>query len=250
MRRADRLFQIILLIGNAQSISGNQIARSMGVTVRTVYRDIRDLIKSGVPIQGEAGVGYRMKRGYQIPPLMFTDEEMQSLYLGVSIVRAWADVGMASASAQVLAKVEAVLPAAARPKMAYGAMIVPGQHVPAVISDNLSALRGAISLGRKVAFSYPRPFAERIDRVVQPLILAYWGGCWTLGAWCEFARDFRTFRVDGVYSLRVLTETFERQESKLLDYFAATPEHDAVLGEVVDALKNAEKKWPSASSSN
>jgi predicted DNA-binding transcriptional regulator YafY len=115
MRRSDRLFQIVLKIGGAQLITGKQLAQSLGVTPRTVYRDIRDLVRSGVPIQGEAGVGYRLNRGYQIPPLMFTDEELQALHLGVSIVRTWADAGLAEASEQVLAKVEAVLPAAIRP---------------------------------------------------------------------------------------------------------------------------------------
>src|SRR5450432_429944 len=150
MRRSDRLFQIVLKIGGAQLITGKQLAQSLGVTPRTVYRDIRDLVRSGVPIQGEAGVGYRLNRGYQIPPLMFTDEELQALHLGVSIVRTWADAGLAEASEQVLAKVEAVLPAAIRPKLTFKAMIVPGANVPTVISDHLSALRGAINARRKV----------------------------------------------------------------------------------------------------
>ena len=81
MRRSDRLFQIVLKIGGAQLITGKHLAKALGVTTRTVYRDIRDLVRSGVPIQGEAGVGYRLNRGYQIPPLMFTDEELQRLQL-------------------------------------------------------------------------------------------------------------------------------------------------------------------------
>src|SRR5471032_1519522 len=125
MRRSDRLFQIVLKIGGAQLITGKQLAKSLGVTPRTVYRDIHDLVDSGVPIQGEAGVGYRLLRGYQIPPLMFTDEELQALHLGASIVRTWADAGLGKAAGQVLAKVDAILPAAVRPKLAYGAMIVP-----------------------------------------------------------------------------------------------------------------------------
>ena len=116
MRSTDRLFQIVLTIGRERTITGKRLAEMLGVTTRTVYRDIRSLIQSGVPIEGEAGVGYRLRRGYQIPPLMFTDEELQALHLGASIVRTWADAGLAVAAGQVLAKVDAVLPAASRPK--------------------------------------------------------------------------------------------------------------------------------------
>jgi predicted DNA-binding transcriptional regulator YafY len=247
MRSADRLFQIVLTIGRERTITGKRLAEILGVTTRTVYRDIRSLIDSGVPIQGEAGVGYRLRRGYQIPPLMFTDEELQALHLGASIVRTWTDASLAGAAEQVLAKVDAVLPPASRPKLTYGAMIVPGGHVPTIIADHLSMLRGAINVRRKVTFNYPRPFAECSDRIVRPLVLAYWGGSWTLGAWCENVADFRTFRVDGISGLEVSNETFDdEQDRKLADYLAAAPAHDAVLGGVVDALKSGSKLWPTA----
>jgi predicted DNA-binding transcriptional regulator YafY len=251
MRPADRLFRIVLTIGRERIITGKRLAEVLGVATRTVYRDIRCLINAGVPIQGEAGVGYRLRRGYQIPPLMFTDEELQALHLGASIVRTWADAGLAQAAEQVLAKVDAVLPAAIRPKLTYGAMIVPGGHVPTVIADHLSVLRGAISARRKVTFNYPRPFAECSDRIVRPLVLAYWGGSWTLGAWCENVSDFRTFRVDGIAGLEVASETFnDEQDRRLADYLAAAPGHDAVLGGVVDALKCGNTLWPTATMPN
>ena len=126
-------------------------------------------------------------------------------------------------------------------------MIVPGGHVPTVIADHLSVLRGAIGARRKVILNYPRPFAERTARLVRPLVLAYWGGSWTLGAWCESVADFRTFRVDGISGLEVSSETFDDgPERRLADYFAASSAHDAVLGGVVDALKTGEGLWPTA----
>ena len=247
MRRADRLFQIVLTMGRQRIVTSKRLAQELGVTTRTVYRDIADLIRSGVPIDGEAGVGYRLRRGYHVPPLMFTDEELQALHLGASIVRTWTDAGLAKAAEQVLAKIDVVLPAAVRPKLAYGAMIVPGGHVPKVIADHLSTLRRAIGTRHKVVFDYPRPFAERTSRIVRPLVLAYWGGSWTLGAWCETAHEFRTFRVDGIVNLVTSKEVFpERQGQRLADYLAAAPTHDAVLGAVVDALKSGEPPWQSA----
>jgi predicted DNA-binding transcriptional regulator YafY len=247
MRSSDRLFQIVLKIGHERIITGKRLAEILGVTTRTVYRDIRCLIASGVPIQGAAGVGYRLGRGYQIPPLMFTDEELQALHLGASIVRTWADAGLAGAAEQVLAKVDAVLPASSRPKLTYGAMIVPGGHVPTIIADHLSVLRGAINARRKVVLNYPRPFSRRADRIVRPLVLAYWGGSWTLGAWCESVSDFRTFRIDGISGLEVSSETFDDEpDHKLADYIAASSAHDAVLSGAVDALTSGSKLWPTA----
>ncbi len=247
MRRANRLFQIVLTIGQERVVTGKRLAQLLGVALRTVYRDIGDLVRSGVPIEGEAGVGYRLRRGYQVPPLMFTDEELQALHLGVSIVRAWADAELADAAQRVLAKVDAVLPDAVKPKLAYGAMIVPGGHLPAMIGDHLSSLRRAISGRRKVRLTYPRPFAERSERTIRPFVLAYWGGSWTLGGWCELAEDFKTFRVGGIARLEVSVETFgEEKGRRLADYLAAAPSHDAVLGGVVDALKVGEVLWPTA----
>ena len=245
MRRADRLFQMILEIGNAQVITGKQLAQSLGVTIRTIYRDIGDLTASGVPIEGEAGVGYRLRRGYQVPPMMFTDEELQALHLGVSIVRTWSDAKLAAAARQALAKVEAVLPIAARPRAAHVNIIVPTGHVPVAIADNLSLLREAIRSRRKVSFDYPRPFSEKAERLVRPLVLIYWGGAWTLGSWCQNANDFRTFRLDVISKLRMQNGVFGDEQGRQVDeYLKALPTHDAVLGAVVDALQAAEKPWP------
>ena len=226
-------------------VTGRHIAEALGVTTRTIYRDVADLIRTGVPIEGEAGVGYRLGRGYQVPPLMFSDEELQALHLGASIVRTWSDVGLAKAAEQVLAKVDAVLPPAVRPKMAYGAMIVPGGHVPQAISDNLSVLRHAISERHKVLFDYPRPFADQTQRTVLPLVLAYWGGSWTLGGWCENVDAFRTFRLDGILALSVSKDVFPEQDGRRrADYLADASTHDAVLGAVTDALRAGEIVWP------
>ena len=110
---------------------------------------------------------------------------------------------------------------------------------------HLGLWRGPVGPRRKVALNYPRPFAETSDRVVRPLVLAYWGGSWTLGAWCENVADFRTFRVDGISGLELSSETYADEPGRrLADYLAAAAGHDAVLGGVVDALKSGEKLWP------
>ncbi|MEA3410707.1 MAG: HTH domain-containing protein [Pseudomonadota bacterium] len=110
MRRADRLFQIILLLGRGRVLTAKRMAGELEVSERTIYWDIADLMASGAPIDGEAGVGYRLRPGYQVPPLMFDTEELEALAFGVSVVRAWADPALAKAGERVLSKIYAVVP--------------------------------------------------------------------------------------------------------------------------------------------
>ena len=109
MRRADRLFQIVLMLGRGRVTTAKRIAERLGVSERTIYRDVSDLMGTGVPIQGEAGVGYALRRGYQIPPLMFDEDELQALVFGADVARSWGDAAIADAADRILAKVDAVL---------------------------------------------------------------------------------------------------------------------------------------------
>ena len=245
MRRSDRLFKIILMIGRRRVVTGQQLAKVLGVTTRTIYRDVKDLILSGVPVEGEAGVGYRLRPGSHVPAMMFTDEELQALHLGGSIVRVWADAGLAEAAAAALAKIDSVLPAELQSKPLLAGIVVPGAHVSAIGAHNFSILRGAIQHRHKVMFNYPRPFALQAERLVRPLALSYWGGSWTLGAWCETTCDFRTFRVDGMLKLRTSGEIYAQESGRgLRDYLEGAVEHDAVLGNAADALRQDEPLWP------
>lgn len=114
MRRADRLFQLVQFLRTRRAATGQQIAEELRVSVRTVYRDIIDLQTSGIPIRGEAGVGYRLERGFELPPLTFTSEELEGLALGARIVAAWGDPGLASAVNSAMTRIESVLPPALR----------------------------------------------------------------------------------------------------------------------------------------
>lgn len=245
MRRADRLFRIVLLLSRGRLATGSELARGLGVSTRTLYRDIADMVRGGVPIEGEAGVGFRMRSGYQVPPLMFTQEELQALQLGAGIVRGWADAGLRSAAESLLAKVEAALPAALRPQLVGGGLIVPERPVPPAIGNSLAVLRGAIRRGRKMRFTYLRPFADQAERIVWPLGLIYWGGAWTLAAWCELRAGFRSFRVDALRDPVMLAAAVPKQGGRgLRDYLDTVPPGDAVLGNMVDALRDAGRPWP------
>ena len=216
MRRADRLFQLVQRLRRRRAVTAAQLAEALGVTVRTVYRDVQDLVASGVPIRGEAGVGYALDRGFDLPPLMFNETEVEALVLGARVVRGWADAGLAAAAEDVLAKVEAVLPRELRQRMADSALHAVNFHESAAQRASLGSLRAAIRERRKVAFAYEDRKSATTSRTVLPLGLFYFGPVWSLGAWCELRRDFRTFRLDRVSELRVLAETFPVERGRTL----------------------------------
>ncbi len=221
MRRADRLFRLIQLLRHDRVLTARDLADELEVSERTIYRDVQDLTLSGVPIQGEAGVGYRLMRGFNLPPLMFDEEELAALLLGARMVRAWTDKGLSRAAGQVLAKVEAVLPEGLRPELERHDVFVPAFNVDEPFAEILRLLRPAIRDRMKVRFDYRRLDGESSRRTVWPLGLAFWGKVWTLAAWCELRESLRTFRVDRMEDLLHLEDTFEETRGRTLrDYVA------------------------------
>ena len=221
MRRADRLFQLTLLLGREKTLTGDWLAACLGVSRRTVYRDIGDLSRSGVPIEGEAGVGFRLRRGYHIPPLMFSAEELQALVFGARLVQSCADEGLGKAAEALLAKVDAALPAHLKPKLEDTGLQVPDFRVSPEIKRSLRELRGAVSGRIRIVFRYTQGDGATIDAQVRPLCLRYLGGTWTLGAWSECDAAFRVFRVYRMASLVVTGEPFPIERGHELGEFLA-----------------------------
>lgn len=222
MRRADRLFQLIVLLGRRRSVTGDWLAERLGVSRRTVYRDIRDLSLSGVPIHGEAGVGFQLSAGYQLPPLMFTPEEIQALVFGARLVQSCADEGLHAAADTAIAKVDAALPASLKHWMDDPGLIVPDFRVSIEVKRVLRELRSAVSGGRVVAFQYTQGDGSVIAPRVHPLCLRYIGGTWTLGGWSVTESAFRVFRVYRIQELEITAERFARQRGRsVADFLAA-----------------------------
>lgn len=221
MRRTDRLFQIILLLGRGRVVTARRMAEDLEVSERTIYRSIADLVAAGVPIDGEAGVGYRLRPGYQVPPLMFDAEELEALALGAGMVCAWADAELARAAGRALAKVDAVLPKGLRERWDKERLLAPACFTPPTTVTGMSQLRKAIDQCLMVHMSYAREDGERSKRVVWPLGLVFWGTKWTLGAWCELRGEFRTFRLDRIQSLELLPSQFPMTQGRQFkDYLA------------------------------
>jgi predicted DNA-binding transcriptional regulator YafY len=221
MRRADRLFQLTLLLGRGKVLTGGQLSERLGVSKRTVYRDIDDLALAGVPIEGEAGVGFRLRGGYQIPPVMFTPDEIQALVFGARLVQSCADDGLHEAAEAVLAKVHAVLPAHLRPRLDDPGLLVPDFRVSPQVKRVLRELRGAVSGRRIVAFHYTGGDGVVITPRVWPLCLRYISGTWTLGGWSVLESAFRVFRVYRIEALTVSAEPFTVTQGRTLAEFLA-----------------------------
>lgn len=204
MRRADRLFQIIqILRRSARPITAAALAAELEVSLRTVYRDMADLIGRRVPITGEAGIGYLLAPGHDLPPLMFTPEELDAVALGAQWVATNADRTLAAAAADVLAKLAAVVPADLRRHLTDpGVGTRPGGEV----ADELARdIRQAIREGRKLRLRYGLPDAGT-ERTVCPVVLGYGEDRRLLIAWCELRGDFRHFRLDRMAALEVLPD--------------------------------------------
>src|SRR5262245_29257910 len=217
MRRADRLFQIIQLLRRRRSATtATYIAERLGVSERTVYRDVRDLVLAGTPIDGEAGIGYRIRPGYDLPPLMFDRDEIQALVIGARIVRQFGDPALARASESILNKVGAVIPKDLAPLLTDTQVFVPTRVNDAGAADALSLAREALIGRRKMRFKYERATGEGTERTVRPLGVFFWGRKWTLAAWCELRNDFRNFRLDRASGSRLLDETFADEPGKTL----------------------------------
>ncbi|HLF76142.1 MAG TPA: YafY family protein [Dehalococcoidia bacterium] len=216
MRRADRLFQIIQFMRRRGVTTAAALADALEVSERTVYRDVRDLVLSGVPIDGEAGVGYRLRKGFDLPPLMFTATELEALVLGTRVVMSWADPALANAAQSALARIEAALPEELRSRLDTP-LFAPGFHVRQDVLERMGVLRVAIDERRKVAMDYRDVEGSVTQRTVRPLALAFWGSVWSLTAWCELRNDFRSFRLDRAGGLQPLAERFVDEPGKTIE---------------------------------
>ncbi len=223
MRRADRLFQIVQLIRGRRLSTAQFLAQRLEVSERTVYRDVAELMTQGVPIEGEAGVGYRMRSGFDLPPLMFTHEEAQALVASVRIAQPRLDPTLAAQAENALSKILAVLPVAARAAAESLAVYAPPIEFDPGTRARLEPLRLAAEGRRKVNLHYRDLKESDSQRTVRPLGCFYWGAVWTLAAWCETREGFRNFRVDRIQTLQVLEENFRDEPGKTLpDLFRQT----------------------------
>ena len=205
MRRADRLFQLVQIIRGRRLSTAALLARRLEVSERTIYRDIADLQHQGVPIEGEAGVGYRLGAGFDLPPLMFNADEAQALVAAVRLAQPWLDPALAASAETALGRVLSVLPGGTRAAAQALALYAPPAEATGGATEavrlHLHTLRQAIASRTRLRVVYADAGGQPTERVLRPLGCFYWGKVWTLAAWCELRTDFRSFRLDRMASV-------------------------------------------------
>jgi predicted DNA-binding transcriptional regulator YafY len=219
MRRADRLFQIAQYLRGRRLTTAAQLAEWLEVTPRTIYRDIRDLLLSGVPIEGEAGVGYRMRPGFDLPPLMFTFDEIEAIVAGTRMVEAWGSPELANAGRSALAKIAGALPPSRRDELDRPRLFAMAFNADPAVSTRLETIRQSIARRRVLEIDYRDAKDVASLRPVRPLGLYFWGKVWTLGAWCETRNDFRNFRLDRMVGIAMTDRRFVEERGKSLSDF-------------------------------
>ncbi|MDJ0626974.1 MAG: YafY family protein [Rhodobacter sp.] len=219
MRRADRLYELIQILRDGRLHRAADMAARLDVSLRTVYRDMDTLAASGVPVEGERGIGYRMTAPITLPPLNLTLTELEALHLGMAVVGEAADDELKQAAHSLSAKIDAVLPEdRSAPPTGWGFAVYPFADAAAGF-QYMPSIRAAIRARQKLDITYRALDGEETRRTIRPLLLEYWGRIWTVTAWCEFANDFNVLRVDRISRLEVLPALFVEEQGKTLTDF-------------------------------
>lgn len=217
MRRADRLLRVIqLLRRHRRPITGQSMAEELEISLRTLYRDIADLVTDGVPIRGEAGVGYVLGEGYDLPPLMFKTDELEAVMLGLRWVQRRGDPDLASAAADTAAKIGTVLPAHLKPFLYDSPLIAAPTYNVSKDNIDVAALRKAIRDQHKVSITYRTEDGTQTRRTIWPIGISYYDANRIIIAWCELRIDFRSFRTDRVMDMEVLKDKYVERRKSLL----------------------------------
>jgi predicted DNA-binding transcriptional regulator YafY len=223
MRRADRLFLIIhALRGRRSAMPARRLAEALEVSLRTVYRDVADLQRSGIPIEGEAGIGYVLSKGGDVPPLMFDLDELEALVVGSRFVGAFGGKRLALASRTALLKISAAIPEPLRQRTRRTRIFAPERSDRIEATDLLDRLRAGIEDHHVLSLTYRDEHARGTRREVEPLCLSFWGDTWTLGAWCRLRAGFRSFRADRLIEFAATGEVFAESPGRDLRSYLRT----------------------------
>lgn len=216
MSRAERLLDLLqVLRRHRRPVSGHVLAEELGISLRTLYRDIAALQAQGARIEGEAGIGYVLQPGYMLPPLMFSAEEIEALVLGARFVAKRTDEPLARAAADALARIAAVLPADLAQELEASSLLV-GRAAAQTESVDLSMLRRAIRAEEKLSIHYATPDGAVSERVIWPFLLGFFDNARVVGAWCELRQDFRHFRTDRIREASPTGMRYPRRRAALV----------------------------------
>lgn len=226
MSRAGRLLQLMqILRRHRHPVAGQVLAAELGVSLRTLYRDIASLQGQGADIAGEPGLGYVLKPGFLLPPLMFSAEEIEALALGTQWVSDRADPRLALAAREAMAKIGAVLPRDLAGTLESSGLVVPSRQTPALAID-LALVRQAIRTEKKLEIAYRDAAGAETARVIWPMALAFFEQVRVIIAWCELRQDYRSFRADRIAAVEALAERYPKRRLALLKDWKAREDRE------------------------
>lgn len=228
MRRTTRLFEIIQLLRVAKKpLTAEAIAAQLEVTKRTIYRDIASLQALAVPIYGEAGIGYVMRAGYDLPPLMLSIEEVEALVVALGLLERTSDRGLKAAADSIRAKIATVLPLATRQPIDKRSLYVPQWIHPEPVTVDLATVRLAIRDERKLLLHYADAQGQASERIIRPIAVIYYVEVMHIVGWCELRQDFRSFRADRIQRCTLTQERFEGESTRLRQAWQAKQDAEA-----------------------
>ena len=219
MRRTDRLFDLIQILRDGRLHRAQDMAERLQVSVRTIWRDMTTLMASGLPVEGERGVGYILRAPITLPPMILTADELEALRLGVRLVAEGADPGLARAARGLAGKIATVSPIATEPGADELFVFTEGEATRA--APHMPLIRAAIRARERLTITYIDPAGHQSHRDIRPLQIALMGRVWTLAAWCEARHDFRSFRIDRIVALTPTGEAFPHEPGRTLEDYRA-----------------------------
>ena len=227
MRRAERLNDIVHHLRRMhQAVTANTLAETFEVSPRTIYRDIQNLIDSGVPISGEAGVGYVIDKRYHLPPIMFDADELEAIALGIGMVGNWTDAEFAAKAQSAFKKIQATLPAPLIHDLHQISTFSAPSHYKIPWEVSFTQVRECIRRKSKVQFSYLDLQQQTTQRTIWPLALISFGPVWLVAGWCELRQSFRNFRLDRISEFVALESRYANEKDKNLHAYLAQVDHD------------------------
>jgi predicted DNA-binding transcriptional regulator YafY len=227
MRRADRLFRIIqILRRRKRPTTAQEVAEELETSLRTIYRDIAQLMADRVPIRGEAGVGYVLEGGFDLPPLMLTADEIEAAMLGAQWVMGRADPVLSRAASDLVAKIGVVIPEHLRPLLMEPALAAPNVHVMPKDTIDMVRVRAAIRTQTKIALTYRDEKGAGTSRLIWPIAVSYWDVVRLIVAWCELRKSFRHFRTDRVIAAEFLDQRYATPRAVLRGQWKKAMERD------------------------
>lgn len=203
-----------------------QIAENLEVSIRTIYRDIQDLSLSGIPVISETGTGYSLDKHYNLPPVTFSEAELEALILGAHMVQAFSDRQLAAEATRALDRIESILPEQLKSAFETTELLVPAFHIFSDVAQNLPIIRKSIKSLNKLSIEYTREDGQFFNRIIWPLGLFFWENVWTMVGWCELRNSYRQFRIDRIKTISMTALKFDPQPEQTLKNYLLQVKND------------------------